>query len=196
MVHYRVFKQKQIAIFFVICIFNCYQMKLASFLLFITFYSLGGDRFPTPPDAPNRLFFIQRSTNANVVVYDANLVAGKLNAKDPVHTYWYRFGEKGQKEELTTIQRTLAYGLYTTAVPGAPNSYEGHFLAYRKRKFMVKQDAAGDPIALFPINGKMQILKRVFVTVDDSKFMTTVNYIELFGKDPVTGKDVYEKFKP
>jgi hypothetical protein len=23
-----------------------------------------------------------------------------------------------------------------------------------------------------------------------------VEYIELFGKDPVTGKDVYEKFKP
>ena len=196
MVRYRVFKQKQIAIFFVICRSNSYQMKLASLLLLITFYCTGGDRFPFPPDSPNRLFFIQRSTNANVVVYDANLIAGKLNAKDPVHTYWYRFGEKGQKEELTTIQRTLAYGLYTTAVPGALNTYEGHFLAYRKRKFMVKQDASGDPIALFPINGKMQILKRVFVTVDDSKFMTTVNYIELFGKDPVSGRDVYEKFKP
>lgn len=185
-----------IAFFFVICRFKLFPMKLTSLLLLITFCSLGADRFPSPPDSPNRLFFIQRSTNANVVVYDANVIAGKLNAKDPVHTYWYRFGEKGQKEELTTIQRTLAYGLYTTLVPGAPNTYEGHFLAYRKRKFMVKQDATGDPIALFPINGKMQILKRVFVSVDDSKFMTTVNYIELFGKDPVTGRDVYEKFKP
>ena len=124
------------------------------------------------------------------------ITAGRLNAKDPVYTYWYRYGEKGQKEELTTIQRTLAYGLYTTLVPGVPNTYEGHFLAYRKRKFMVKQDPSGDPIALFPINGKMQILKRVFVSVDESKFVTTVNYIELFGKDPVTGKDVYERFKP
>jgi hypothetical protein len=171
-------------------------MKLASLLLLITLHALGGDRFPTPPNSPNRLFFIQRSTNANVVVYDANLIAGRLNAKDPVYTYWYRYGEKGQKEELTTIQRTLAYGLYTTLVPGVPNTYEGHFLAYRKRKFMVKQDPSGDPIALFPINGKMQILKRVFVSVDESKFVTTVNYIELFGKDPVTGKDVYERFKP
>ncbi|TBH70278.1 DUF4833 domain-containing protein [Aquirufa antheringensis] len=185
-----------IAFFFVICRFKLFPMKLTSLLLLITFCSLGGDRFPSPPDSPNRLFFIQRSTNANVVVYDANVIAGKLNAKDPVHTYWYRFGEKGQKEELTAIQRTLAYGLYTSAVTGIPNTYEGHFLAYRKRKFMVKQDATGDPIALFPINGKMQILKRVFVSVDDSKFMTTVNYIELFGKDPVTGRDVYEKFKP
>ena len=194
--HYSVFNPKQIAFFFVICIPNYFQMKLTSLLLLITLHALGGDRFPTPPFSPNRLFFIQRSTNANVVVYDANLIAGKLNAKDPVYTYWYRYGEKGQKEELTTIQRTLAYGLYTTLVPGVPNTYEGHFLAYRKRKFMVKQDPSGDPIALFPINGKMQILKRVFVSVDESKFVTTVNYIELFGKDPVTGKDVYEKFKP
>jgi hypothetical protein len=42
----------------------------------------------------------------------------------------------------------------------------------------------------------MQILKRVYVKVDESKFLTTVDYIELFGKDPVTGRDVYEKFKP
>ena len=194
--HYSAFDPKQIGIFFVICVSNYSQMKLASLLLLITLNTLGGDRFPAPPYSPNRLFYIQRSTNANVVVYDANLIAGKLNAKDPVYTYWYRYGEKGQKEELTTIQRTLAYGLYTTLVPGVPNTYEGHFLAYRKRKFMVKQDPSGDPIALFPINGKMQILKRVFVSVDESKFVTTVNYIELFGKDPVTGKDVYEKFKP
>ena len=171
-------------------------MKITPLLLLLTMYCFGGDRFPTPPDSPLRLFYIQRSTNANVVVYDANIVAGKLNAKDPVHTYWYRFGEKGQKEELTAIQWTLAYGLYTSPVSGAINTYEGHFLAYRKRKFAVKQDASGNPIALFPINGKMQVLKRVFVSVDDSKFMTTVNYIELFGKDPLTGKDVYEKFKP
>ena len=180
--HYSVFTSKQIAIFFVICVSYYFQMKLASLLLLITLNTLGGDRFPTPPYSPNRLFYIQRSTNANVVVYDANLIAGKLNAKDPVYTYWYRYGEKGQKEELTTIQRTLAYGLYTTLVPGVPNTYEGHFLAYRKRKFMVKQDPSGDPIALFPINGKMQILKRVFVSVDESKFVTTVNYIELLAK--------------
>ena len=171
-------------------------MKLASLFLLFSLHCFAGDRLPVPPDSPIRLFFIQRSTNINVAVYDANLVGGKLNAKDPVRTYWYKFNEKRPIEELTTIQRTLAYGLYTSAVPGTQNTYEGHFLAYRKRKFMVKQEANGSPIALFPINGKMHILKRVYVKVDETKFITTVEYIELFGKDPVTGKDVYEKFKP
>jgi hypothetical protein len=174
------------------------------FSLFILFLCMGlsslaipAERFPTPPDSPIRLFYIQRSSNANTVIYDANLLANKsLNAKDPVHTYWIRYGEKGQKEELTTIQRTLAYGLYTDAIKAEPNTFEGYFLAYRKRKFVVKIDSRGTPMALFPINGKLQILKRVFVSVDESHMMPSVNYIELFGKDPITGKDVYERFKP
>jgi hypothetical protein len=155
------------------------------------------ESYPSPPNSPNRLFYIQRSSNANTVIYDANLLPNKsLNPKDPVYTYWIRYGEKGQKEELSTIQRTLAYGLYTNPIATQTNSYEGYFLAYRKRKFVVKLDNNGTPIALFPINNKLQILKRVYVSVDESRFLTSVTYIELFGKDPLTGKDVYEKFKP
>jgi hypothetical protein len=59
-----------------------------------------------------------------------------------------------------------------------------------------KLNAKNQAIALFPINGKLQILERVFVSVDDSGFTPAVNYIELFGKDEVTNKDVYERFKP
>ncbi|CAM4223252.1 DUF4833 domain-containing protein [Aquirufa beregesia] len=154
--------------------------------------------FPNPPESAIRLFYIQRSSNSNVVIYDANLTASKtLNAKSPVHTYWIRYAEKGQQEELSSIQKTLAYGLYTNKINSELEpSYEGYFLAYRKRKFVVKLDPKGVPIALFPINGRLQVLKRVFVSVDESKFMPSVNYIELFGKDPVSGKDVYERFKP
>ncbi len=156
-----------------------------------------GDRFPIPPSAPNRLFYIQRSSNANTVVYDANILANKsLNAKQPVHTYWLRYAEKGQKEELSTIQRTLAYGLYTDPIKGEANAYEGYFLAYRKRKFVVKLDPKGAPIALFPINGKLQILERVLVNLDENGYLPNIHYIELFGRDQSTGKDVYERFKP
>lgn len=157
-----------------------------------------GEIFPNPPESAIRLFYIQRSSNSNVVVYDANLTANKaLHTKNPVHTYWIRYAEKGQQEELSSIQKTLAYGLYTNKITSEIEpSYEGYFLAYRKRKFVVKLDPKGVPIALFPINGRLQVLKRIFVSVDESKFMPSVNYIELFGKDPISGKDVYERFKP
>lgn len=155
------------------------------------------ERFPIPPASANRLFYIQRSSNANTVVYDANILANKsLNPNQPVHTYWIRYADQGQKEELNLIQRTLAYGLYTNKIKDEINSFEGYFLAYRKRKFVVKLNAKHQAIALFPINGKLQILERVFVSVDESGFTPAVNYIELFGKDELTNKDVYERFKP
>ncbi len=171
-----------------LCILFCFCEVLAD---------NNNDRFPTPPESPNRLFYIQRSSNANAVIYDANLLPNKnLNGKNPVHTYWIRYAEKGQKEELSTMQKTLAYGLYTDKIKGQEESFEGYFLAYRKRKFIVKIHSDGTPVALFPINGKMQILKRVFVSVDESGFMPSVNYIELFGKDVISGRDIYERFKP
>jgi hypothetical protein len=75
------------------------------------------ERFPIPPASANRLFYIQRSSNANTVVYDANFLPNKsLNPSQPVHTYWIRFADNGQKEELNFIQRTLAYGLYTNKI--------------------------------------------------------------------------------
>lgn len=155
------------------------------------------ERFPIPPTSAYRLFYIQRSSNANTVIYDANLLPNKsLNPDQPVHTYWIRYADNGQKEELSFIQRALAYGLYTNKIKNENNSYEGYFLAYRKRKFVVKLNAKNQPVALFPINGKLQILEHVFVSVNESGLTPSANYIELFGRDEITNKDVYERFKP
>ena len=155
------------------------------------------EQFPVPPTSPISLFYIQRSSNINTIIYDANFgIDKKLDPKNPVHTYWIRYTEGNKKQELTGIQRSLAYGLHTKAITGELGSYEGHFLAYRKRKFVVKLNAKGEPIALFPINGKMQILKKIFVKVDESGMMPSVISVELWGRDVLTDKEVYEKFKP
>jgi len=42
----------------------------------------------------------------------------------------------------------------------------------------------------------MQILKKVFVKVDESGMMPSVISVELWGRDVNTDKEVYEKFKP
>jgi Domain of unknown function (DUF4833) len=156
-----------------------------------------GQKFPTPPDSPIRLFYLQRSNNANAVIYDANLLKNNtIDANDPVHTYWIRYGEDGLKKELSSIQRNLAYGLHFIENKVKGESYEGHFLAYRKRKFIIEMDKNKKPIALFPINGKLQILLHAYVKVEEAGMFPKIPYIELFGKDPKTGADVYEKFKP
>ncbi len=155
------------------------------------------EQYPVPATSSNQLFYIQRSSNINAIIYDANVgIDKKLDAKNPVHTYWVLYTQGGKKQELTSIQRSLAYGLHTRPTSSEAGSYEGYFFAYRKRKFVVKLNPKGEPIALFPINGKMQILKKVFVKVDESGMMPSVISVELWGRDTITDKEVYEKFKP
>ena len=155
------------------------------------------ENLPVPPTSSVSLFYIQRSSNINTIVYDAKLGADKkLDPKNPVYAYWIRYNEDGKKQELSSIQRSLAYGLHTNATAGESGSYDGYFFAYRKRKFIVKMTIKGEPIALFPINGKMQILKKVFVKLDESGMMPSVISVELWGRDVTTDKEVYEKFKP
>src|SRR3972149_1101371 len=67
------------------------------------------------PAAPqvktNPLFIIQRSKNANVVHYDAQLTAdGKLDPKEPVIAYWVMLAKDGRREELNWIEKKKAYG--------------------------------------------------------------------------------------
>src|SRR3954451_3952917 len=57
-----------------------------------------------------KLFFIQRSKNANEVHYDARVNAdGTLDAKNPVDGYWINKAEDGSRNPISLIQR-VAYG--------------------------------------------------------------------------------------
>jgi hypothetical protein len=156
------------------------------------------DKFPIPPASDVRLFYIQRTPNINTIVYDANMLVNKtLNKNSPVKVYWIRYAEHGQKEELSFIQRTVGFGIDTKAIANETNSYEGEVVSYKKRKFKITQDAKGVPIALFMINGKMNILQRVFINMEETgHLIPKVLNVELWGKDPRTGAEVYERFKP
>lgn len=60
---------------------------------------------------PTRLFHISRSLNANIVCYDANVVGGKLDKKEPVKIYWFnRTDDPGHTNGLNFLQRKLAFG--------------------------------------------------------------------------------------
>src|SRR5947199_328024 len=54
--------------------------------------------FPVPND-PNMLFYIQRSVNANTVVYAAHIdVQGRLDPDEPVEVYWRWYNIDGQRK--------------------------------------------------------------------------------------------------
>ena len=57
------------------------------------------------------MFTIARSTNANLVQYDARLTAaGTLDPRTPVVAYWIMKVEDGRHLELSKIEKKMAYG--------------------------------------------------------------------------------------
>jgi len=144
---------------------------------------------------PAHLFRIERSKNANIVVYDANRgPAGDLSASQPVVAYWLLNGEGGRREELNAVERDRAYGV--EAKPGdTPGTYSLVFKADRKRPLAIRT-IAGCPAATGPIGGKDGILRRIFVRSKEGSFPPGVEFVELFGEGFASGEALYEKFVP
>ena len=73
------------------------------------------DKFPVPTGNPNQLFYLQRTANTNTIICELNYTNNNvLNAEEPVHVFWLRYTDKGQKEELNFIQKKFAYGIKST----------------------------------------------------------------------------------
>lgn len=155
--------------------------------------------YPTPPDEPQRLFFVQRTGNTNTIVYDANTLDNgrHFNPKQPIRVYWLRYDEQGQVQPLNYIQRTLAYGVEVRKSK-QPDEYEFNVVSYPKRKIRLLLDGKFQPRAQLQINGREAWLSRVFVKIEGKKIgiIPAVKYVELFGVDAESGKAIYEKFIP
>ncbi len=175
-------------------------MKL-NIVILLLFFSISAsfaqhEQYPVPPKTPELLFYIQRNHNANTIVYDANFNAdGTLNAKEPILVYWRRYDEKGQKMELRTVEKWYAYGVDWEKVEGK-NFYKISLVADKNRDLWLKPLRANKAVVLTKINGKMSVLKHMYIFADNSGTWPTVEYIELFGYDSKTGKQTYEKIKP
>lgn len=60
---------------------------------------------------PTELFRIERSKNANVVVYEAEAGAqSALAKKDPISASWILLAKDGKRARLSFFEKVLAYG--------------------------------------------------------------------------------------
>ena len=141
------------------------------------------------------LFKIERSKNANIVQYDAQVGPdGKLLKKEPVVAYWIRHNEQGQIEELSWVQRTFAFGVKGKLEKGG-ESAELEMAADMGQPIRVIRE--GDTYhAVAPIEGPMSYLEKMYINATGKGIKVTVHYVEIFGKDMETGKDTYHKFFP
>lgn len=141
------------------------------------------------------LFHIERSKNANIVQYDAQVAEdGKLFKKEPVAGYWIRLNEQGQKQELSWLQRTFAYG-FKTDLDKSREMAEINMKADVGQAVRVVRD--GDTFrATITIDGAPSYFEKMYIDAKRKGLSLDVYYVELFGEDIKTGEARYEKIVP
>ena len=155
------------------------------------------DTFPVPKGITNQLFYLQRTTNTNTIVCELNMNnKGQLDEETPVHVFWIRYPEGGIRKELNYIQRVFAYGIKSQAQGNG--IYKLHFVSYKKQSLLLMPSPKDNKYHVYAtINQKQALLHRIFLKVEGGSFWSpNIVYMEMKGTDPVTGKELVERFKP
>ena len=144
------------------------------------------------PDEPNQLFYVQRSPNANTVVYAAKLDAkGNFDPRAPVEAFWRKFNIDGGKRGLNFMERMLAYGVRVTANrPGQPIVFT--IAALPDRKLTLSWDAQHHPQATMPIGSRTVKLAYVYLQVVEGGLMPDVPSLDILGTDMASGNAIRE----
>lgn len=140
------------------------------------------------------LFKIERSKNANIVQYDAQVSPdGSLLKKKPVVAYWVRLAEQGQVQELSWIQK-FVYG-FKARFDKSGETIDLDMAVDIDRIITVIRD--GDEYrATIIIDGALTYFEKIFVSSSRKGWKITVYYVELYGQDVETGEARYERFVP
>lgn len=152
------------------------------------------DSFPTPPANKKMMFYLQRTSNKNTIVYELNYASdGLLDSEEPIHVYWIRYTEPGNpKKELNFIQRKFAYGVKVKKE--SAGSWDIRLVSYEKVPLQLKKGADGKYNIFTTINNKQNIFTKAFIKIDGGTFwFPNVVYIELSGIDVESGKPVSQK---
>ncbi len=169
-------------------------MRIITTLLVSALLSLP---LPAQAETPVRqhLFHIERSKNANIVQYDAQVRAdGRLFRKEPVIAYWIRLNEHGQEQKLSWLQQTFAYG-FDTELDKSRESAVLHMKADVGRDIEVIR--SGNVYrATITIDGAPAFFEKMYIDATRHGWSLDVRYVELFGTDMETGEARYEKLFP
>lgn len=150
--------------------------------------------FPVPAGDAKQLFFLQRTPNTNTIICELNYKDGVVDKEDPIHVFWIRYQEGGQKEDLNYIQRKFAYGVKSREI--GDNKYELNFVSYKKYKMYLMQAADKEYHVYTTINNKQVILTRIYIEIKGGSFWSpNIEYVEITGIDPATRSQVKERLK-
>ncbi len=175
-------------------------MSLKKLILFILILALSvGDAmaqtvFPVPTGNQKQLFYLQRTSNSNTIVYELNYKDGVFDLENPVHEFWIRYQEQGQQQELSFIQRKFAYGIKARKITN--NKYELNFVSYKNYKLYLEPGPDNKLYVFTNINKQKVILTSIFLKINGGSFWSpNIEYVEISGIDPGNRTVVKERLK-
>jgi len=148
---------------------------------------------PTPV-GKNLLFFLQRTPDANTVIYEINFKKdGTIDPQKPVVGSWIRYEEEQKYKPLTRIEQRFAYGV--KCKPIGNDEFEIRLAAYKKMPLYLRRSTVDNTYKMYIKNGSDNLLlKRVFVKVDGGTFwFPKVQYIDLITANSETGKEIIKR---
>ncbi|MCL2144848.1 MAG: DUF4833 domain-containing protein [Endomicrobia bacterium] len=148
--------------------------------------------FVSLPFASERsLFKIERSKNANIVQYDANIDGnGQIDKNNPIDSYWLLYASDGRRTEVSAFQRS-AYGF--SIAYNESGWFDMRMKAVEDRNIKVLL-VDGEPKAEMIIKGKNAYLSKIYINSRDGfAGIPTVLYYILTGNEVETGEEIEEK---
>ena len=140
---------------------------------------------------PDKLFFIERSKNADQAHYDARTKAdGTLDPGDPVDGYFFNKNPDGTwvRADFTWLQKR-AYGWDTARTPNGTMALK--LRAFNDRPmWIVKYN--GHWRVQTTVGGKQAYLKKLYVATDESGIIPKVRYVDVYGEDAASGAALTE----
>lgn len=155
--------------------------------------------FPIPKGIDNMLFYVQRTINANTIVYTLNKdESGKINEKEPIKVYWIKYAQGGKIDHLTYIQKNYAYGVKAQLIDKEKKSFLIEFVSYHKKQFYLLKSPTDNKYHVYGnVNNKLSILNYILVRIDGGTFwIPNVKQVEVNSKDPSNSNKVTEIIKP
>lgn len=140
------------------------------------------------PNDRHQVFFLQRTTNANTIVYVAQFDAdGALNAQRPITGYWRRFAGRGHIMPFRWYERVFGFGAKTRPMAGG-SGFEVRFNGIKDQQLVLKQNAPFDAALFTRQNGRDYEMIYGYLNVDESGLLPKVTQLRLYTSDPQTGQ--------
>jgi hypothetical protein len=144
------------------------------------------------------LFSIERSKNANTVLYEARLTdEGLLDVHRPVRAFWINWEKDStgkDREDLNFFEKKMAFG-FSVGREKSPHSCIVKLVCFPKRPIKISA-IEGIARAETTISGKNAFLMKISVVTREKKLLPEVLSVTLYGKDIDSGEELAEEITP